>query len=188
MTGKHLTRHESGATLVMAMIFIVLMALFATMAFNTSTGSLRVIGNMQARQEAISVAQKAIEQTISNTDFATKPSTVAATPILVNIDGGAVTYTASMMPTPNCYHTKVIKTSELNLSLSADLSCIQSGKAEQSIDIAGAANTAGNSMCSNTEWNIATSVSDASSSTVVVANQGVGLRVLTADADNACPN
>ncbi|NVO04648.1 MAG: pilus assembly PilX N-terminal domain-containing protein [Rhodoferax sp.] len=189
MTTLHATHRQRGATLVMAMIFVVIMALFATIAFNTSTGSMRVIGNMQARQEAISVAQKAIEQTISSTDFATKPSTVAATPILVNIDGGAVTYVASMLPTPTCYRTKVIKTSELDLSSAADMSCLQSGKVEQGgIDIAGSANTAGNSMCSNTEWNIGASVTDPSSGTVVVANQGVALRVLTADADNACPN
>ncbi|HAL39750.1 MAG TPA: hypothetical protein DCP03_17240, partial [Polaromonas sp.] len=61
MTSK---AHQRGATLLVAMIFLILMSLFAISAFKSSTGNLRIIGNMQSRQEAIAVGQKAIEDTI----------------------------------------------------------------------------------------------------------------------------
>lgn len=64
-------RRQGGATLIVALIFLVLMSLFAVNAFLGSNSSLRVVGNMQARQEATAAAQVAIEKTISSNAFAT---------------------------------------------------------------------------------------------------------------------
>jgi Tfp pilus assembly protein PilX len=183
-------RTQRGATLIVATIFLILMALFAATAFKTSTNNLRMIGNMQVRQEGIAVAQKAIEQTISSTLFTTSPTTVAATPVTVDIDGDGVTdYTAMMNPQPACYRTKVIKASELNLAKAGDISCIKSSKVEQGgIDLPDSAAGAGDSMCSNSEWSIGARVADARSGAVVTVNQGVAMRVLATDASNFCPS
>lgn len=179
---------QSGVTLIVVTIFLVLMALFAVAAFNTSTGNMKITGNMQIRQEAISAAQKAIEQTISGTQFTTAPTIVAATPISVSIDGaGVANYTVRMNPQPNCYKTKVIKSNELNIALAADLACIKSSKVDQGgFELPDTSANAGDSLCSNSEWNIGASVTDAASGTVVVANQGVAVRVLATDAANFC--
>ena len=183
---KRSTQH--GATLVVAMIFLILMSLFAISAFKSSTGNLRIIGNMQARQEAIAVAQQAIEQTLSSFLFTTSPDTVAATPLLVDIDGnGSNDYTASLNPQPNCYRTKVIKTTELNPSLPADLACLKSSVVQQGgLDIIDAAADAGNSLCANSEWNVGAAVTDQRTGTKVAVHQGVAVRVLETDAANLC--
>lgn len=185
-------RHsQNGATLIVAMIFLVLMSLFAASAFRTSTTNLRITGAMEIRQEALAVAQKAIEKTISSTLFTTSPSTVAATPVVVNVDGvgaGGVTYTATLMPTPACYRTKPIKTAALDLAKADDIACIKSTKVERGGSDFGASSDAGDSMCSNSEWNIGARVTDPSTGTVVSANQGVAVRVLSTDAANSCPS
>lgn len=179
---------QQGATLVIAMIFLILMSLFAVTAFKNSTGNLRIVGNMQSRQEAIAVGQKAVEQTISSAYFTTNPANVAATPIQVDIDGnGVADYTATMNPQPHCFRTKAIKSSELNPSLTADLACMKSSVVQQGgLDIPDAAADAGNSLCANSEWNIGARVVDARSGTKVTLNQGIAVRVLETDAVNAC--
>ena len=48
---------QRGATLVLALIFLVLMSLFALSAFNSSSSNLRIVGNTQARQESLATAQ-----------------------------------------------------------------------------------------------------------------------------------
>lgn len=179
---------QQGATLVIAMIFLILMSLFAVTAFKNSTSNLRIVGNMQSRQEAIAVGQKALEQTISSAYFTTNPANVAATPVQVDIDGnGTVDYTATLNPQPHCYRTKAIKSNELNPSLPADLACMKSSTVQQGgLDTPDAAASAGNSLCANSEWNIGAKVVDVRSGTKVIVNQGIAVRVLETDAANAC--
>ena len=179
---------QHGATLVVALVFLILMSLFAISAFKSSTGNLRVVGNMQTRQESIAVAQKAIEQTISSALFSTNPKAVAETPSSVDIDGnGSFDYTATLNPQPNCYRTKTIKTTELDPSLDADLVCLKSSVVQQGgIDNPDAAASAGNSLCANSEWNVGATVNDLGSGTSVVMHQGVAVRVLETDAANLC--
>lgn len=179
---------QRGATLVMALIFLILMSLFAISAFKGSMGNLRIVGNMQARQESVAVAQKAIEQTISSALFTTSPTTVAATPVQVDIDGnGTNDYTATLNPQPHCYRTKAIKTTDLNTALAADLQCMKSSVgATGGLDIVDAAADAGNSLCANSEWNVGATVEDLRTGTKVTVNQGVAVRVLETDAANFC--
>lgn len=179
---------QQGATLVVAMIFLILMSLFAVSAFKGSTGNLRIIGNMQSRQESIAVGQKAIEQTISSALFTTNPQAVAATPVVVDIDGnGSADYTATLNPQPHCYRTKAIKSNELNPTLPADLACMKSGAVQQGgLDTPDAAADAGNSLCANSEWNVSAGVVDQRSGAKVVVNQGIAVRVLETDAANLC--
>jgi len=179
---------QQGVTLVVAMIFLILLSLFAASAFKSSTGNLRIVGNMQSRQEAIAVGQKALEKTISSSEFSSNPAGVAATPVTVDIDGnGTVDYTATLNPQPHCYRTKPIKSNDLNPDLAADRSCMKSsGTLQGGLDIPDAAAEAGNSLCANSEWNIGAQVVDARSGAKVIINEGVGVRVLETDAANSC--
>ena len=180
--------HQQGIVLVVAMTLLVLMSIFAASTFKSSTGNLRIVGNMQSRQEAIAVGQKALEKTISSAEFTSNPLAVAATPITVDIDGnGAVDYIATLNPQPHCYRTTAIKSSELNPELAADRSCMKSSATMQGgLDIPNAAAEVGNSLCATSEWNIGAQVVDARSGTKVVINEGVGVRVLETDAANSC--
>lgn len=185
MTPLH---RQQGVTLIVAMVMLLLMSLMAANAFKSSLNDLRIVGNTQARQESLAAAQKAIEETISSSIFATAPETVAATPVTIDIDGnGTGDYTATLAPQPNCFRTRVIKTSELDPANANDLSCFQSGNVQVSgIEQAGAAVIAGNSLCATMEWNIGARVQDASTASDVTIHQGVSIRVLETEAEAQC--
>ena len=179
---------QQGASLLIAMIFLIFMSIFALSAYKGSIGNLRIVGNMQAEQESVAVAQMAIEKTISNSLFVTKPIEVAATPVAVDIDGnGSIDYSARLNPQPKCYSTKPIKSSELNQALATDRVCMTSSVVQQSgIIIAGSGVMAGDSLCANSAWNIGAVVEDVRTGTKVSVNQGIGVRVLQTDAASFC--
>lgn len=181
-------KRQHGATLVMAMVLLLLMSLMAANAFKNSSTGLRIVGNMQGRQESMAAAQKAIEQTISSAAFTATPELVAATPVPVDIDGdGNTDYTATLNPQPNCYRTRVIKMNELNPDNAGDLSCMQSGSVQGGgIDDPNAAVDAGNSMCATMEWNVGSRVVDARTGADVTIHQGVSVRVLETEAESQC--
>lgn len=189
---KHLSLHtasrQRGATLVVALIFLVLLSLFAFNAFNSSSTNVRVVNNQQMRQEAISAAQTAIEAVISTTTFSVTPANVAATPVTVDIDNnGTVDYTVSMSPQPSCYRVQPIKNNQLNYAVATDRECITSGLIRNSgIDTSETTVSADDSLCSNTEWNLRAVVTDATTGANVAVNQGVGLRVIASDASSYC--
>jgi hypothetical protein len=83
---------------------------------------------------------------------------------------------------------RTVKTAELDITNANDRKCLQSSDAGGSILIErpGAAVPAGDSMCANTDWNIAARVDDARSGSAVVVNQGIAIRVAQVDALNFC--
>lgn len=77
---------QSGASLVVSLIMLMVITLLALSAINSSTINLRIAGNMQARDEARAAGQQAIETFISSYSnfFPTLPA--GATIISVDID------------------------------------------------------------------------------------------------------
>lgn len=73
---------QRGAVLVVGLIMLVLITLLVTSAFTLSSTSIKAVGNMQFRDEAVAAANKAIEQVLSS-PFTTSP---AAEEILVDIN------------------------------------------------------------------------------------------------------
>ena len=58
-------KNQSGViTIFISMIMLLLITLLITTAFTLSTTNLRAVGNIQARAEAISAAEKVIEEII----------------------------------------------------------------------------------------------------------------------------
>lgn len=78
---------QLGATLVVALILLVLITLMVTSAFTLSTGNLKSVGNMQVRDEAISAANVAVERAISSDTIFFNPAltTVSVPPYSVTI-------------------------------------------------------------------------------------------------------
>lgn len=179
--------HQRGITLIVTMVLLAALALLAVTAFNSGTTNMRIVGNMQARQEALSAAQAALDLTISTGLFATETAAVAASPIPIDI--GGKTYTASLAAQPPfCYRVRTLPTVELNPSLASDISCIGSSSARTAgLEIVGAPANTGDSLCADTEWAIRAVVSDPSSNTTVTVNQGISTRILTTDVETNCP-
>lgn len=169
-----------GATLVVALIFLVLMSLFAISAFNSSSSNMRVVGGTQARQESQAAAQMALEETISSSEFHTNPAGVAASPVPVDIDGnGTADYSARLTPQPYCY--RAVPTAlppapkrgtdryrECRSSIQTNPTFVDDGSG-------GGANDANPLGCADAEWNVRATVTDAATRTTVASSQGIAV-------------
>lgn len=179
---------QRGVTLVIALIMMVALALLAVWAFNISTTNLRVVGNAQARQEALAAAQTAVEKTISTPLFIQQAAAVASSPIAVDVDNdGVADYTATLSPQPACFRVRVLKVVELDPGSASDINCIGSSSASSSIEVEGKAPLTGDSLCADSDWNVRAIVTDSRSNAKVAVNQGVSARSLSTDTANACP-
>jgi hypothetical protein len=81
---------QRGAALFFALIILGLMTLLAVSAYNMGSVNLKIVSNVQARQEATAAADQVAQQVLGSTDFAlgTQPYTTAAD-VDVNNDGAA---------------------------------------------------------------------------------------------------
>jgi hypothetical protein len=65
-------RTQSGATLVITLIMLVLLTLFAVSAVGLSASTAKVVGNMQAKKTTDAMAQRVVDQVISEGLFGDK--------------------------------------------------------------------------------------------------------------------
>jgi Tfp pilus assembly protein PilX len=186
-------QRQRGATLIVALVMLVALAMLGIWAFNGSTTNSRIVGNMQVRQEAMDAAQAALETTISSQLFTAAPAAVAASAVNVQVNG--VTYAVWLKDKdgnkkPACYRVKAIKQKELDVTAAADKNCMKDTGKDLGIesDVPPTTVTTGDSLCSNSEWNVYAEVTDANTGAFVAINQGVAARVLTTHAENACPS
>ncbi|VTU25118.1 pilus assembly PilX family protein [Variovorax sp. PBL-E5] len=183
LTHRGAKHTQSGATLLISMIFLVVLTLIVVSAIKVTNVNTKLATNMQIQKESEAAAQQAIETVIS-TDFTTlaPPQTV---PVDINNSGQpGSTYQVSISPPPTCVSVKPIKLSELDASNAEDVPCYASG-AGQNTGIVGAG-TSGDSLCANSNWEItatATAPGAAASAPGVMATtnttavQGVATRV-----------
>ena len=177
-------RSQRGTSLLVGLVMLVLLTLMAISAFESSNINLRVVGNMQQRQETLSAAQTAIETLLSSAAFIIIASPPA--PVSVTLNGAA--YDVAFTPAPSCVSTVDIPTEDLNPLNAEDLKCIPSAAIQQSgILITGAPLPP--SYCSNTRWKVTASASPNALGTgaVTTLEQGVAVRVSKAKALTDCP-
>ena len=180
---------QRGATLVIALIMLVLLTLFAVSSLNTANTNLRVVGNMQSRNEALYAAQETLESVLSTPQFIADPANAvpvpcgAANTTCTDVTGdGNPEYTTTLTPAPTCVTVKPIKNDALNLGDTEDLGC--SAGQQQQFGVAGA--VTGNSLCANSIWEISARTRSNFSGTVVTVRQGVGVRISADDAATGC--
>jgi len=182
-------RSQRGATLFIALVMLVMLTMFAVSSLNSSTTNLKVVGNMQARGEALNSAQETIETVISTPTFITNPANAVPTPcgsantMCTDLTGdGTPEYTTQLLPMPNCVAKNAIKLSDLVLTNVEDLGCA-AGQAQQ-FGIAGA--VTGDSLCANTQWEITAQTVGTANSARVTVTQGVGVRISMDDMATSC--
>lgn len=157
---------QSGATLLVTMIFLILITLFAVSTFKTSSNNIRVVGNMQAKQEGVAAAQQAIELVISSDTFTTDPALVSQSPIDTDIDGDGVTdYVVLITPAPSCVR--------VTLSPSCGAGAANSSGVSGVLIEGLGGGAAGN--CYIREWRVRAQVTDPRSGLTVAVNQGVAV-------------
>jgi Tfp pilus assembly protein PilX len=182
---------QQGVTLIMALIMLVLLTLLALTSYNLGNSNLQIVSNMQQRNEAIAAAHEVIEEAISSTRFSITPGDALASPCAntansrcVDINGDNVTdVTVTLSPAPACIKAQIVKNSALNPSLDEDAGC--SVGEVQNHGTAGA--VSGNSLCSNTVYEIHAIATDTVTDASVSVTQGVAMRVADDDSSTNCP-
>jgi type II secretory pathway pseudopilin PulG len=165
-------RRQRGASLVVSLIMLVMITLLALSVINMSTVNLRVASNEQVQTQQVASAQQAIEQ-VASTNFPANPQPVT---VAVDINGdGSPDYNVQVAK-PVCNNSVPIKLVELDISQSSDVACFQSAASSGSGAIGSAGS--GNSVCANTQWDLAATATDeVNSGATVTVHQGVGQRV-----------
>lgn len=183
---SHFAHRQRGATLIVSLVMLVLITLLAVSSFSLGKGNVQIVGNMQQRTQAFAAAQQAIATTISSTQFTATPTNAIPVPCVVgpntvcmdvNGDGGN---DVTVVVTPTCDSIQPIPVTQLNFNNPADAGCLI-GQG-QDFGVTGAAN--GNSMCSNSVWDVQASATDNLTGANFTIDQGVGVRV---PATTICP-
>jgi PilX N-terminal len=196
---SHGIRSQRGTTLIVALIMLVLLTLFAVSSFNTANTNLKVVGNMQQKNEALNAAQAAIESVISTPQFISNPANAVLTPcgtlntLCADVTGdGVADFTTTLVgpdyPTgphqPTCVTVRPIKNEELNiLTNPEDLGCA-AAPPQHNFAVKGA--PTGNSLCANTIWEIKARTVSSLSGAAVIITQGVGVRISSDAASTSC--
>jgi len=191
-------KRQSGTTLVIGMIMLVLMTLLAVTSFNLGRGEFQIISNMQFQSEAASAAQMALEQVVSGLKFTTTPDQVFTTPctgpntICYDTNGDSkndVVVTIKSrgadpsQPQPRCIVARIIRNQMLTLTKAEDLGCVAG--ATQSFGVAGA--TTGDSLCADTVWDVQAEAVDMVTQAKAVITEGIGVRIAADNITNSCP-
>ncbi|CAG4882567.1 conserved protein of unknown function [Georgfuchsia toluolica] len=172
---------QKGFVLVMALIMLVILTLLVISAIRVSNSNLRVAGNMQSGQEAVSAAQQATEQAIS-TNFTVAP---AAQTVNVDINKDGTTDYAVTVPAPTCISTKPLQNSDLDPVNTADQPCISSStSANTGLMTTGAPAATGQAWCNQQKWEVRAQVNDVVTGAAVTTRQGVSMRTVIG---TACP-
>src|SRR5947207_276709 len=186
-------RNHRGVVLIVVMLFLVLITMFSISAFRSSTTNLRATRNMMVRQEAQSMAQWAIEDTISDTMFET-PASAAAWPYVVvkDLTGDGNNYTANVA-VPNCKKIRYLMVKELpkdakGLPLDKWKTCDPGrgyyapgsgsgspGLIEMGAASAPAAVSTVKSFCAEAVWDVQANVTDTRTNTKVEVHQDVAI-------------
>lgn len=105
-------RNQRGIALVMALVILVILTMIAVSAARSTSSSIRIVGNMQAKDEVESAVQVALERTISNVahfnfDPAMAPG-ATLDPVDVDINGdGVADYTVTVF-SPVCLGASIM--------------------------------------------------------------------------------
>ena len=164
---------QNGATLITALIMLVVLTLLVVSGIRSSSVNLRIAGNMQAQEEFTNYAQQVIEQVISGNFTANPVSSVVAVTI------NNVAYSATVV-TPVCTASLSLQSTDLDFSRVLDKPCIPTGTVKDGIFYLAASGVVvppGPSWCSTQKWEVqarATSTQTGADTTVV---QGVAIRV-----------
>ena len=191
-------RRQRGATLIIALIMLVLLTLFAVSSFNTAQTNVKVVGNMQQKAEALNAAQQAVEIVLSSPQFIANPANAVPTPcgtantLCTDVTGdGVADFTATLIGPdypagphqPTCVTVRLIKNQELIVTNPEDLGCA-AGQQSGAAGVAGA--MTGDSLCANTVWEIRARAVSSSSGATATVTQGVGVRVSSDAAGSSC--
>ncbi len=147
---------QQGATLITALVMLIVLTLLVVSAIRASSVNLRVVGNMQLQQQNFHAAQQVSEAYISN-DFTQNP---VQSNVSVTIN--SVTYPAKVF-VPTCYATTPLQVAQ------APDGCRGSNKYDP--------NNTSQTDCSAQQWDVTTTVYDPTTNAQTTVHQGISSTV-----------
>lgn len=182
---------QQGATLIVALIMLVLITMVAVFSFNVGKGNMQIVGNMQQRNEVVAAAQEALDVVLSDVNFAKAPNAVFPIPCdgvpnqyCVDTNGDGTTDVKVAIAPPTCSKTRNIPNLELNEDDPADRNCMNQNCPTGIED----ACKGGPSFCAMAAWEIRATATDEVTKSKAVIVQGVETRSLQNEVDTACPD
>ncbi|MCF8159467.1 MAG: hypothetical protein K9J76_02075 [Polaromonas sp.] len=177
-------KQQRGATLIMALIMLVVMTLAAVLSYNLGKSGLQIVGNQQARQLTNSAARQAVELILTRDLFSVTPAAAFGTGNVADVDlfTGAVAPVAStsaqssdkvrvqLAPAP-CIR-RSIDVAVTDVTDPAVQACIRGVSQNFGVD---QANGSG-SDCIDVIWEITATASDPVTNAATTVVQGVALR------------
>lgn len=182
---------QSGATLLVAMIMLLLITLVVINTVNLGSSSVQTVSNMQSRNQATAAAEEALQEVISNKRFFETPSTVFTTACngsynakCIDTNGdGTPDITVTLTPNPTCVQARVLTNADLNMSSEDDPNCA-TPPAQEAFGMAAPTN---NSECARSVWEIQAQASDLVTQANMKVTQGVAVTVPKNAVDTSCP-
>ncbi|MBK9605488.1 MAG: hypothetical protein IPO58_03330 [Betaproteobacteria bacterium] len=170
-------RGERGATLLIGLIMLVLLTLHALAAYTTSTVQLRIVGNMQDRQDARAAANVAVGQVLSSPAFVAPAGGASGILADIDIDGdGSGDFRVTV--TATCTALLPLQPSELDPGIPDDFQCLAGTAFE------------GGSLCATSHWNLQAvavpAMGAAATGVAVEVNQGAAVRLGSAQGRMNC--
>ncbi len=156
---RRLPSRQRGIVLILSLIMLMALTLIAVSAIRLSTANLRTVANSQSRTEAMSTAQRTIDQILS-TNFT---DNIAGTAQTLTVTEGGKSYTVAVARPCLVRHVPV-KNVDLNIALADDAKCLD---------------TLSNpySACADTIWQLQASSSSGWFGANVSITQGTGIRM-----------
>ena len=191
---------QHGSTLLVSMIMLLLITMLALTSFRLASGNLKIVGNMQQRNQVLTAAQNAVERVVSNPLFSASPgaalpalsaddlpapcvATANTTCVDINGDGATdITVRVGRLRPDGSYapcvqQVKPVATASLDLSRADDASC--SVGVGQTFGVAGA--NSGNSMCTEMLWEVLAEATDSQAGANASVTAGVKVRTSNDD-------
>lgn len=140
-------RRQQGATLLVGLVMLVVLTLLVVSGIRASSANLKIVGNVQARDEAAAQAQLAVEDMLNNVSNFYNP---ASRTLSVDADGdGSAEYTV-LVSAPVCLKLITVDGYSVEFADSAP---------------------------KDSYWDVAVQVTDARTGATATAHQGVKVRL-----------
>ena len=180
---SRLPSRQTGATLLVGMIMLVVLTLLVVFAIRSSNTGLQVAGNMQAQIEATGAAQQAIEQIVEQFKLDTlNPADVAAQAFPVQM--GNQQYLVALAK-PVCEMKAPLNDAQIVDPTGTGRNCLGANNNDVIEDVDGNPITR-LTICATQSWRVEATASDATTGANVSLVQGVSIRIQDLG-DGQCP-
>lgn len=185
-------------TLVIGLIMLIMISMAAVVSYNVAKTNLDIVGNLQFSNQALGSADSVIQEALSTTRMFETPNTVFLNPCTVansrcfDMNNDGQTDITVVLAPPTCVKAQNIPNqafandflpSASLVSRQEALSCTTS-EAQERLATVGSAT--GESLCSETVWDLVATATDNGTGASITITQGAAVRVTKDNLNASC--